>query len=170
MFYRIKENKLYDYADFKYAEDCLVTNIITQKELDEHNNKCIVEDGELVLNPNYEKEEEDKEKERISMLSLTKREVFLALYKDKEITPEVLRARITDPEALIEFDYAEKYYRGNPLINQIGDMLGYTPKDLNYLFINGEFPPKPEPTEPTEPTEEPEPTEPTEPTEEPEGE
>lgn len=170
MFYRIIDNKLYDYADFKYAEDCLETDIVTQKELDKHKNKCIIENGELILNPNYEKEEEDKEKERISMLSLTKREVFLALYKDKEITPEVLRARITSPEALIEFDYAEKYYRGNPLINQIGDMLGYTPKDLNYLFINGEFPPKPEPTEPTEPTEEPEPTEPTEPTEEPEGE
>lgn len=147
MFYRVKENELYDYADFKYAEDCLITDIITRKELDEHKNKCIVEDGGLVLNPNYEKEEEDKEKERISKLSLTKREVFLALYKDKGLTPEVLRARITDPEALIEFDYAERYYRGNPLINQIGEMLGYSTEDLDYLFINGEFPSKSEPTE-----------------------
>ena len=142
MFYRIKENKLYDYAEYKYAEDCLETDIVTQQELDNHPNKCIVENGELVFNPNYEKEEAAKEKERILKLSLTRREVFLALYKADGITPDVLRSRITDPEALIEFDYAEKYYRFNPLINQIGAALGYTPEDLDYLFINKELPPK----------------------------
>lgn len=59
MFYRIKENKLYDYADYKYAEDCKKTNIITQSELDTHPNKVIIEDNVLVLNPNYEKEQAD---------------------------------------------------------------------------------------------------------------
>ena len=26
MFYRIKENRLYDYADYKYQDDCLEIN------------------------------------------------------------------------------------------------------------------------------------------------
>lgn len=109
--------------------------------------KYIVQNGELVINENFEAEQAQKERERISMLSLTKREVFLALYKDKGITPDVLRGSITDPEALIEFDYAEKYFRGNVLIDKIGVMLGYSMEDLDHLFETGELPEKVEETE-----------------------
>ena len=48
MFYRIIDNKLYDYADYKYNEECLETDIITQTELDTHNNKVIVQNGILM--------------------------------------------------------------------------------------------------------------------------
>ena len=71
MFYRIKENKIRDYADYQYAEDCKETSIITQAELDAHPNKVIIQDDVLVLNPNYEKEEEEKEKERVNNLTMT---------------------------------------------------------------------------------------------------
>lgn len=60
MFYRIKNKKLYDYADYKYAEDCFETNIITQSELDENPDKVIVKNGVLVLNPNYDAEQAAK--------------------------------------------------------------------------------------------------------------
>lgn len=92
--------------------------------------------GEYVTRAKFE----ELEKERIATLSLTKREVFLALYKDKGITPEQLRSQITDAEALIEFDYANDYFRGNPLINKIGLMLGYSSDDLDYLFEHKELP------------------------------
>ena len=82
----------------------------------------------------------EQERQRINMLSLTKREVFLALYRDKGITPDQLKAQIQDVEALIEFEYAESYFRGNPLINSIGAMLGYTSEQLDYLFENKCFP------------------------------
>lgn len=99
------------------------------------------------VNENYEEEKAQKERQRLDMLSLTKREVFLALYKDKGITPDQLRAQIQDTEALIEFDYANDYFRGNPLINSIGAMLGYTPSELDYLFEYKNFP---QPTAETE--------------------
>ncbi len=86
-----------------------------------------------------DEEKAQKERERINMLSLTKREVFLALYKDKQITPDILKAQIIEPEALIEFEYANEYFRGNPLIDLIGEKLGYTSEDLDYLFINKEL-------------------------------
>ena len=86
-----------------------------------------------------EEEKEQQERERLDKLSLTKREVFLALYRDKGITPEQLKAQVQDPEALIEFEYATEYYRGNPLINQIGALLGYTSEDLDYLFEHKEL-------------------------------
>ena len=53
LYYRIKNNKLYDYADYKYALDCLEIDIITQKELDKNPDKVIVQNGELILNPNW---------------------------------------------------------------------------------------------------------------------
>lgn len=140
MFYRIENHNLIDYADYVYADGCKITDIITQAELDEHPNKVIVENDVLILNPNYEQEEEEKERERIANLSLTKRDVFLALYKDKGITPEQIKAQITDPEALIEFEYASSYYRGNPLIDAIGQTLGYSSEQLDYLFEHKELP------------------------------
>ena len=95
-----------------------------------------------VLNPNYEQEQAQKERERIAKLSLTKREVFLALHHAKQITPEMIKAQIgSNVEALIEFEYAEKYYRFNPLIDTIGGMLGYSSADLDYLFEYKELPP-----------------------------
>lgn len=86
------------------------------------------------------KEIEQQERERIAQLSLTKREVFLALYKDKGTTPEQIKAQIQNPEALIEFEYATEYFRGNPLIDTVGKKLGYTSEQLDYLFENKEFP------------------------------
>lgn len=81
-----------------------------------------------------------KERERLNLLSLTKREVFLAIYKDKGITPEQIRAMIPTEEGKIEFDYANDYFRGNPLIEQLGLALGYTTEQLDYLFEHGELP------------------------------
>ena len=72
---------------------------------------------------------------------MTKREVFLAIYKYSGILPEQIREKITSKEALIEFDYANEYYRGNPLIDSIGSSLGYTKDLLDYLFEHKEFPP-----------------------------
>lgn len=94
----------------------------------------------LVPNPNWEEEQAIRERQRLDQLSLTKREVFLALYKDRGITPEQIKAQITSREALIEFEYANDYFRGNPLINLIGNSLGYSSEDLDYLFINKELP------------------------------
>ena len=94
---------------------------------------------ELIEDPDYEEKQAEKERQRLNMLSLTKREVFLALYRDKGVTPEQIKAQISNPEALIEFEYASEYVRGNPLIDAIGNSLGYTPEQLDYLFINRKF-------------------------------
>ena len=78
-----------------------------------------------------QEEVEALERERINLLSMTKREMFLGLYQAKGITPEDLKAQITDPAALIEFEYANDYYRGNPLIDTIGVQLGFTTEQLD---------------------------------------
>lgn len=108
------------------------------------NHKETIMVKKLVLNSDWETEQAKKEQERIAQLSLTKREVFLALYRDKGITPEQIKAQLSSPEALIEFEYANDYFRGNPLIDLIGQTLGYTKEELDYLFEHKELPEKEE--------------------------
>lgn len=91
----------------------------------------------------YSQEElEQQERERIAHLCLTKREIFLALYEDLGITPDEIEKTINNPKYLIEFRYANEYFRGNPLIDLIGNSLGYTKDQIDYLFINKCLPEK----------------------------
>ena len=48
MFYRVKENKVSDYADFEYAQDCLCTFLCTKKEYEEYKDNYRVENGQIV--------------------------------------------------------------------------------------------------------------------------
>lgn len=86
-----------------------------------------------------EEEIELQEKQRIAQLKLTKREVFLGLYQAKGVTPDMIKAQITDPQALIEFEYANDYYRGNPLIDIVGATLGITPEQLDKFFETNDY-------------------------------
>lgn len=86
-----------------------------------------------------DEEKELEERERIAKLKLTKREVFLGLYQAKGITPDMIKAQITDPQALIEFEYANDYYRGNPLIDVIGAQLGITSEQLDNFFETNDY-------------------------------
>lgn len=100
-----------------------------------------------------EEEKQEQERERINFLSMTKREMFLGLYQAKQITPDMLKAQITDPQALIEFEYANDYYRGNPLIDVIGGQLGFTSEQLDKFFETKDYH-ELLPVEPEEPVDE----------------
>ena len=80
-----------------------------------------------------------QERERIAKLKLTKREVFLGLYQAKGVTPDMIKAQITDAAALIEFEYANDYFRGNPLIDIVGATLGITPEQLDCFFETKDY-------------------------------
>ena len=95
---------------------------------------------EYVLNNEaYKEKQAQKERERIAKLSLTKREVFLGLYQAKGVTPDQIKAQITDPMALIEFEYANDYYRFNPLIDVVGASLGITSEQLDKFFETNDY-------------------------------
>lgn len=105
-----------------------------------------LEDWEFLDNENiisniseWEEEQIKAEAHRIAQLRLTKREIFLALYNDRGITPDEIRALIKDKKALIEFEYANEYYRGNSLIDTVGSLLGYSKEELDYLFEHKHF-------------------------------
>lgn len=108
-------------------------------EIKEVQEGYVIYDFELMTVEEKEAKEAQKERERINLLSMTKREMFLGLYQAKQITPDILKAQITDPQALIEFEYANDYFRGNPLIDVIGTQLGFTSEQLDKFFETKDY-------------------------------
>lgn len=130
-----------------------------------HKEKIIVKG--LVLNPDFEKEKEEKERERLDALILTPSDVERALLKAKGWDFDDLKVFLkengfTDLQIKaigIELR-ANNFYRGALLgdiriVDTIGQILGYDSAAMDYLFENKELPevkPTPEPT--AEPEEE----------------
>ena len=107
------------------------------------------------VNPNYEEEKQQAERERLDSLFLTPSDVERALYySDLHMDFDDLKALIAqqlpqvDIKGLsIEFR-ANNFYRGakdingNRLVDAIGLILGYSSDDMDYLFINKKLPVK----------------------------
>ena len=107
--------------------------------------------SDVVLNPNYDEEQAIKERQRLDALTLTPADVERALYKERQMDFEDLKALISqqipqiDTKALsIEFR-AKDFFRGAMygnmrLFDVVGALLGYTPADMDYLFEHKELP------------------------------
>lgn len=106
----------------------------------------IMQDGEPIINPDYEQEQAQKEAERIAMLNLTAADVERAIYKAKGIDFEDIVATLesTQPAGLdikalkIELK-ANNFYRGNPYIDAVGTILGLTTEQLNRFFDTNDY-------------------------------
>lgn len=98
-----------------------------------------------------EEEIQEQERQRIDSLTLTPADVERALYKEKGMDFDDLKALIVQAlptvdikELSIEFR-AKDFYRGAMaggvrLFDTVGALLGYTPQDMDYLFINKKLP------------------------------
>lgn len=98
-----------------------------------------------------DEEKAQEEAEHIAMLKLTRGDVFRALLLAKGITREQLRSQLevmpasTQEEtikkelALIDFDEALDFYRGNPLIDTVGLALGLTKEQLDRFFETNDY-------------------------------
>lgn len=141
MFYIENENKIILFDDDKQKIQNTIDFLPQYEglEIKETQDSYVIYDFELMTVEEKEAKEKQKERERLSLLSMTKREMFLGLYQAKGITPDILKAQITDTTALIEFEYANEYYRGNPLIDIIGAQLGFTTEQLDKFFETKDY-------------------------------
>jgi hypothetical protein len=103
--------------------------------------KYVVENGELVRNENYEAEQEQKERERIAKLYLTGADVERGIYQAKGMDFDDIIEFVTanppvcfDIKALKIELKANNFYRGNPYVNAVGAMLGFTSEQLDKFF------------------------------------
>ena len=97
-------------------------------------------------NPNFEAEKAYAEKERIANLKLTGADVERGIYKAKGMDFEDILAFITkiqpadlDIKALKIELKANHFYRGNPYVNAVGRILGFTELQLDNFFITNDY-------------------------------
>ncbi len=65
MFYRIKDNEICDYADYKYEEDCLYTDICTMQEFDKNkDNYKLKKNGQIEILPDLDEVLAQRRKEQ----------------------------------------------------------------------------------------------------------
>lgn len=143
-----------------YGESERINFIVTYN----HNQGYEINETETELQALGYTEEEiaEQKRQRIAMLSLTRGDVFRGLLLARNVTRQQLRTMIeTNPQltdmqremALIDFDEALNFYRGNTLIDTVGLALGIEPDQLDCFFETNDYTclfPKVEPEEPTE--------------------
>jgi hypothetical protein len=101
----------------------------------------IMQDGEPVINPDYEKEQEQKRKEHIQSLTCTKRDFALILQKFGITYSQLKELIATNENAQLEWDLCTGLLRSNPLLDLMAGELDITPEQLDNLFLyaNGEL-------------------------------
>lgn len=99
-----------------------------------------------VINPNYEAEQEAKRQQEIAMLSLTAADVERGIYKatGKDFDDVIALVTQLQPEGLdikalkIELK-ANNFYRGNPYVDAVGSLLGFTKEQLDEFFKTNDY-------------------------------
>lgn len=121
----------------------------------------VLEGDEVIDNTEeYEAKKAQEEKERIGNLFLTGADVERGIYQAKGMDFEDIVAYVTQlqPEGLdikalkIELK-ANNFYRGNPYVVAIGELLGFTEEQLDLFFKDGNYEhllPKEKPVDPQE--------------------
>ena len=132
--------------------DADVLNLEIEKEFYDEIEKYIYQDGEIVLNPNYEEEERQREAERKAHLFLTGTDVERGIYKAKgmdfadliemietlQFAGDPYAEKIDVKELSIELK-ANNFFRGNPYVDAVGLMLGFTTEQLDLFFEYNDY-------------------------------
>ena len=123
-----------------------VTNLAVEEYLynayAENPDMYIWDGQQVVIDPDYEAKQAQKERERIAMLSCTKRDFALMLQELGVNYFTQLKPLIeSNPQAQLEWELCERLYRFNPMLDLMASQLGVTPEQLDGLFryANGEL-------------------------------
>ena len=116
-------------------------------EIKEVEEGYVIYDFELMTVEEMEAKEAQKERERLDKLSMTRGDVFEALILARGLTKPQIRAMIENAELdtmtkalyLNRFDEALDFYRGFPVFDMLGQVLGVTPKQLDDFFETKDY-------------------------------
>lgn len=125
-----------------YTEEQLDQEFYNLDKVEETNLEYVLDGEEYVLKDEaWEEKQEQKERERISKLTCTKR-VFALMLQELGITYTMLKQLIaTNEQAQLEWDLCVELQRSNPLLDVMALQLGITSEQLDGLFryANGEL-------------------------------
>lgn len=125
-----------------YTEQEKINFIVEQN----HQLGYLIEEQEdkLVALGYTEQEKLKQEQERIALLNMTCADVERAIYKVKGIDFDDILAMVKDNPTIdekalkIEFK-ANNFFRGNPYIEQVGSLLGFTSEMLDKFFDTKDY-------------------------------
>ena len=125
---------------------CYDGKVFATDEIDRY---YVDNNGKWQIRPkkDYEEEQKQKERKRLDNLSMTRGDVFEALILAKGLTKPQIRAMIENAELdditkalyLNRFDEALEFYRGYPIFDMIGQILGITSKQLDDFFETKDY-------------------------------
>lgn len=150
MYYVIKNDKLFEWGDskeyFEFPNNAKELAGVSMSEFNTAPEKYILENNKLVPNPQYKQEQARKEQERIAQLNLTAADVERAIYRargmdfdDVVALVENSRTSEIDVKALKIELRANNFYRGNPYIDAVGTLLGFTKTQLDEFFETNDY-------------------------------
>lgn len=134
------------------ADGCVVTKELAE-EIDKNPDRFKIENGEVIRKSDeeYAAFEAERKKERIANLNLTAADVERAIYKAKGIDFDDV-IRLVEAQPLSEDDKpaidlkalkielkANNFYRGNPYIDAVGTLLGFTKEQLDEFFETNDY-------------------------------
>lgn len=128
-----------------YTEELLDEELYRLDKVEETELEYVLDGEEYVLKDKaWEEKQAQAERERIAMLNMTGADVERAIYKVKGIDFDDILAMVKtnpaiDEKALkIEFK-ANNFFRGNPYIEQVGALLGFTSEMLDKFFETKDY-------------------------------
>ena len=138
MFYTIQNNQILT-AETEQALTRFYDNVLSLPA-DYEQGKYIVVDGELILNPDWEEEKAQRERECTDNLQITKRVFMLGLQQMGISYSQLKDLLATNEQAQMEWDLCVELQRKNPLLDVMASRLGVSGETLDYIFrkANGE--------------------------------
>lgn len=148
MFYIIKNEKIQIFDDNKEKLETTLEFMPQYRglEIQEVPTGYEIYDFELITVEEAEARKAQKERERLDMLFLTGADVERGIYQAKGMDFDDILAFVTEnpPEELdikalkIELK-ANNFYRGNPYVNAVGALLGFTSEQLDKFFETKDY-------------------------------
>jgi hypothetical protein len=129
-----------------YTEQPLDTTLYGIDRIEETDKEYVLDGEQYILKDEaWEEKQAQKEAERIAMLNLTAADVERAIYKAKGLDFNDVISLVEKQKATIDIKAlqielkANNFYRGNPYIDAVGTILGFTNEQLDKFFDTNDY-------------------------------
>jgi hypothetical protein len=140
MYIQITDGKLTAWGSYPFNGYTKEVPNIDYVDFGNNPGKYIFKNNDIVINPDWQAEQELKEKERIAMLNMTKLDFANCLSKAGVSYASLKEVIASNEAAQMQWDLCERVYRFNPLLDELAKGFGITPEQLDTMFkqANGE--------------------------------
>lgn len=138
MYFLVRNEAILGMQELEVLDSDIKMITATDKQINNVNlygvNYYIYANGAIVPNPNYQKEQEEAEQERVKMLKMTPLDFINAIETLGVEYAQIKALCDSNLEVEKQFRFCNHVYRGNPLLDQLCGQFGITSEQLDELF------------------------------------